>query len=675
MRMRSAFRRALGFSMLEAITWVAISSGVLLVSVSGVPHMQLKQERLQAERDARKMRLAAHLSADYWYLAEELSGLPLSAVERWPASLATLTSGSQNTVAFGNEIGNFNLASLHAGGSIQLDPRNDYRSDQYFTNAGFDANSKSYLELKAVYPQNDDAICSHANHVRGSLHRMGALHAESTNTAPFRDWGTTVTVTCGPANTVVTMLVMDPNMITHNGFNRFGNVATRHNWQASGDINLSGYPLQGLNTQNPSLGGLSLVNNLSLSQQVERALSSNRLATVYVNQLNLSYINVAYNNFTKITNFNSFTEMNFCSDANRHSDLVVEQNVVNHFCNSGGFNLNTAYVIGSRKAIVTSSRPLVFGSPSLLACPENVVANGEQVAFGGGFYQYINLDESGLASENCVGAPFDPFAISISPGVDAASFNGNWGTIDGTSGSFGNLQNFNGYTGTQIYIDTVETNTVIFNKSLSMLENSWEGDASWSVYSYANNSWSAPTGGSPTAWQAPPYSLNGIDSAHAASGTHTHHSHATAARYQRFNALFAGPFFYENEHEVASRACDFVKDDTLAYQHTPNLNTAQALAQLQSANIYHYRYVASGRSHVGWIAEEAAQAMPGSASSVNHGSGDLGFVEERAGAEIAWKALHELRDKKDALKARVREHAEEFRQLEKELAVLKGTAR
>ena len=403
MMMRTAFRGVLGFSILEAVTWIAIASGALLVSVSNVPHKELEQDILLAERDARKMRLVAHLSADYWYLAEELREATLNAAERWPDNLAVLTVGPENTVAFGNEIGVFDLAALQGGGFIHLEAHNEYRNDQYFTNAAFDAKDQSYLEMKAVYPRNDDATCSHAQYVRLSLHQMGALRAEATTTPPIRNWGTTVTVTCGPVNTVVTMMVMDPLMITHNGFNRFGKVATRSRWYASGNINLNGFPLVGLNAQDPSLGGLSLVDNLTLSEKVARALASNQLRTLYVNQLNLSFVNVAYNNFAKLTEFNSFTEMNFCNDTDRHPDLVVEAGVVNEFCNSGRFNLDGNYVISSRAAILTSSRPLIFGERNFLNCPDNVVANGEEVANTGGFYQYINNPNGNNLLESCVG--------------------------------------------------------------------------------------------------------------------------------------------------------------------------------------------------------------------------------------------------------------------------------
>ena len=78
---------------------------------------------------------------------------------------------------------------------------------------------------------------------------------------------------------------------------------------------------------------------------------------------------------------------------------------------------------------------------------------------------------------------------------------------------------------------------------------------------------------------------------------------------------------------------------------------------------------AVARTSVG-LAEEAEQAMPDASAYINHGSGDLGFVEQGAGAEIAWKALHEVRDQAEELEAKVRGQAEELRQLQRELAEL-----
>ena len=408
MKARSFLAGCLGFSMIEALTWIAITSGAVIVSVSGVPHQKLEQDRLIAEKDARKMRLAVHLSADYWYFAEELEESILNAADRWPANLAVLTSGTTNTVAFGTQIGAYNLATLHAGGAISFSIHNDYPNDQYIFNTPSAAKDQSYLQMKAVYPRNDSATCAHANYVRLSLHEMGALRSETTNTTPVQTWGSTVNVTCGPVNTVVTMMVMDPNMIVHPFFDRFNGVASRHNWVASGQINLSGYPLVGTNNQEPSLGSaIAVTNGINLTEKVNLLLASNQVSAIYVNELVLSYTNLVYDNFAKQTNFNTFAEVNFCNNSTRHSDLPVENSLLTHFCNSTDYNLNATYEISTNKARSVSARPLVFGLNQLIInCPDNVVANGEQVANTGGYHQYRNYvsGNSGLPSESCVGS-------------------------------------------------------------------------------------------------------------------------------------------------------------------------------------------------------------------------------------------------------------------------------
>ena len=141
------------------------------------------------------------------------------------------------------------------------------------------------------------------------------------------------------------------------------------------------------------------------------------------------------------------------------------------------------------------------------------------------------------------------------------------------------------------------------------------------------------------------------------------------ATYQEFNVIFAYPSFVNGHDTVSARGCEYTKQIVDAGSDF-NINTAVALERIQAANIYDYEYVVgNGASRLGWLAEQAETAMPERASSINHAAGDLGFVEEEAGRELVWKALHEIQDRADVLEQQIAERLDELERLKHQLAV------
>ena len=657
-----------GFTLLEASLWVLAITGAAVGShylASTADHVSALEI---AELDAGKMRLVSHLAADYWYLKPELDDSPdLAASLRWPANINALTAPG-STVILGNRINSaYNLDWLRLGGRLEIQAYSNTPSDQYPHGAPAQNNTQSYLDVIASYPGNSHAQCRHAQYVGNALHAMGALQRENSLTSPSINWGSLVTVNCASANTTVTLRLPDPNMIVHPGFNRFPNAAPRFGWVASGNLDMNSFPLQGRGNQNINTGGTieagKTVNVNSLNGQVNAALDADVVTTIYVNNLELYQLNLAYNNFAENAEFTTFAGANICS-GEILSDIVIANHARNSFCNSSGYNVDGDFRVTA--ASDNTYRPRTFGVTRIRSCPDNVELNGVSAVAIGGVDQFRNIGET------CNGTADFSTLPDIETGVDQESFVGTWNIRD-ENGTILDIENH--YTAPKIWLDTFETNAVFFPETLSIHFNSWRGRQQWKRFdvdnagvafwqNYWSNSISGFPGGSPWNWTTNEYFAIWRQ---RAGNVDLYHN----ATYQRFNSIFATPSFTNDGVVMTTRGCQYTKQVVDAGSDF-NIDSAVALERIQAANIYDYEYVVGGAPRLGWLAAQAETAMPERATSINHAAGDLGFVEDDAGRELVWKALHEIQDRTDVLEQEVAERLDEFERLKQQLAAKRG---
>ena len=652
-----------GFTLLEASLWVLAITGAAVGShflASTSDHVNAVKA---AEFDARKMRLVSHLAADYWYLKPELDDSPgIAASLRWPADINALTAPG-STVILGNQISTaYNLEWLRLGGRLEIQPHNTIPWDQYPLGMPAQNNTQSYLEVVASYPGNSHAQCRHVQYVGNALHAMGALQRENSLFSPSINWGSLVTVNCVSTNATVTLRLPDPNMIVHPGFNRFPNAAPRFGWVASGNLVMNAFPLQGRDNQNINNGGsvnaAPTLNVNTLNGQINAALDAGAVTTIYVNNLELYQLNLAYNNFAENAQITTFAGANICN-GEILSDIVVSNNARNSFCNSSNYNINGDFRVTA--ASDNTYRPMTFGVTSIRSCPDNVIANGVSTVANGGVYQYRNLAETCNGTADYINNP------NIATGVDQESFIGTW-NIRASNGSI--VETANTYTAPKIYLDTIETNRATFTQTLSMHYNHWRGRQNWYARDFNSNvstwllytTWDVAGDPLDEPWHWTYNEHLGIFSERSGN-----ESLSLNATYQRFNAIFATPRYLNGGETVNARGCQYTKQ-TVDAGSDFNVNTAVALERIQAANIYDYEYVVGGASRLGWLAAQAETAMPERATSINHATGDLGFVEEAAGRELVWKALHEIQDQTDILEQQVAERLDELERLEHQLA-------
>ena len=664
-RLSTRQRSGRGFTLLEASLWVLAITGAAAGShflASTADHANALEV---AEFDARKMRLVSHLAADYWYLKPELDDSPdLTASLRWPTDLNALTA-TGSTVILGNQISNsYNLEWLRLGGRIEIQSHNNIPSDQYPYSTPTNTGAQSYLDVIASYPGNSHAQCRHAQYVANALHAMGALQQENHLADPAINWGSLVTVNCASTDATVTLRTPDPNMIVHEGFNRFPNAAPRFGWVASGNLDMNSFPIQGRGNQNINTGGAidaaPTLNVNTLNGQINAALDADVVTTIYVNNLELYQLNLAYNNFAENAQISRFSDVNMCSGT-LLNNIVVSNNAKNSFCNSSNYNINGDFRVTA--ASDNTYRPMTFGLTSIRSCPDNVEANGVNTVATGGVDQFRNIGEI------CNGTADNISDSDIPTGVDQEGFQGTW-NIRAENGSI--VEVANQYTAPKIYLDTFETNTATFSQTLSIHVNAWFGHQTWRRFTNNNNviNWIPWLGGLISGDQSlAPWNWTANEFKGVGDSRSGHRDLYFNGTYQRFNVMFANPHFYNGNELINARGCEYTKQIVDAGSDF-NINTAVALERIQAANIYDYEYVvADGASRLGWLAAQAEKAMPEHASSINHAAGDLGFVEEEAGRELVWKALHEIQDRADVLEQQIAERLDELERLKHQLAV------